>query len=168
MTTLLQRGRALLVMLVAFAQWAPTLAQEDLAWHGYEDSEGALLFYGIPDSDYAPLVFSCSADSAGITFTYTMTPGDHAADGAADGMEQDVRLEAGSHQISLKMTGSRLELDDSFALEGRLPFDDQLGNLFATHGSLLVFVGDRAAEFPLKGADSAAAGFLAACRTMGS
>ena len=138
---------------------APALAQEDLAWHGRADERSAWLFHAIPGSDYGPLSFSCSRGGGGLTFTYIHEPIE-----AYEGVEVEVRLQAGGLEVPIKTFGWRLDLDDDFVLKGKAVLDDRLADLLTSRGILSVFVEEGVQEFLLDGAREAAAQLIEICR----
>lgn len=139
---------------------APIMAQaeENLGWHGQKGEHGASLFYGIPQTDYAPLSFSCMSGSAELTFAFVFAPID-----AVDGVEVEVLLEAGDIAVPIATIGARIEMDDSFILEGRTVLDARLTDLLTSRGMLSVFVEDGAEEYPLHGAREATAALIETC-----
>lgn len=159
MMRFLKVPEALLLSLGALLGLSPALAQQDLAWHGRAEAGGAALFYGIPDTDYGPLSFSCSRGGDGVTFTYIHEPIE-----AYDGVEVEVLLHAGDIEVPIRTFGWRPELDDAFVLEGKTELDDQLIDLLTSRGVLFVFVEDGAEEFPLDGAREAAIHLIETCR----
>jgi hypothetical protein len=134
------------------------MAGEDPGWHGAKMERGASLFYGIPQTDHAPISFACPDGGGELVFTFTFEPSD-----AAEGTEVEVLLQAGGIEVPIATTGARMEMDDSFILEGRTMLDGRLADLLASRGTLHVFVGDGAEEFPLDGAREAAAALIEAC-----
>lgn len=135
-----------------------TRAEENLGWHGQRSEHGASLFYGIPQTDYAPLSFSCAQGSNELTFAFAFAPIN-----AVDGIMVEVLLEAGDISVPIATTGARIEMDDSFVLEGRTTLDARLTDLITSRGMLSVFVEDGAEEYPLDGAHEAAAALIATC-----
>lgn len=143
----------------ALLYFVPTAAmtQENPGWHGEKWDGGASLFYGIPQTDYAPISFSC-AQGDDLTFVFAFEPIN-----AVDGVEVEVLLQAGDIEVPIATTGARLEMDDSFILEGRTKLDARLTDLITSRGTLLVFVEDGAEEYPLDGAREAAAALIETC-----
>ena len=133
-------------------------AEERLGWHGKKGEGGASLFYGIPQTGYAPVSFSCAQGSDELVFALTFEP-----IGAAGDAKIEVLLQAGGIEVPIVTTGTRLEIDDLFILEGRTVLDARLTDLIAARGTLHVFVGDGAEEFPLDGAKEAAAALIETC-----
>lgn len=148
------------LLLAALSCCFPAMAsaEESPGWHGQKGEHGASLFYGIPQSDHAPLSFSCAQSSDELTFTFLFTPAN-----AVDGVKVEVLLEAGDISVPIATTGTRIEMDDSFILEGRTVFDARLTDLLTSRGTLSVFVGDGAEEYPLDGAREAAAALIETC-----
>ena len=134
------------------------MAADEPGWQGEAGAHGASLYYGIPQSDYAPVSFSCTPDGDGLSFALAFTPG-----AAEDGAEIEVLLQAGDIMVPLQATGFYVEMDDSFVLEGRTVLDARLADLLTARGTLMVFVEDGAEEYPLDGAREAAAPLLKTC-----
>lgn len=137
---------------------AMAAAEENLGWHGQKGEHGASLFYGIPQTDHAPLSFSCTQGSDELAFVFAFAPVN-----AVDGVKVEVLLEAGDISVPIATTGARIEMDDSFILEGRTVLDARLTDLLASRGTLSVFVEDGAEEYPLDGARETAAALLETC-----
>src|SRR5690606_15397973 len=133
-------------------------AEENLGWHGQRGEDGASLFYGIPQTDHAPLSFSCAAGSDELTFAFAFAPIN-----AVDGVKVEVLLEAGAISVPIATTGAWIEMDDSFILEGKTVLDARLTDLITSRGMLSVFVEDGSEEYPLDGAREAAAALLETC-----
>ncbi|WP_332685879.1 hypothetical protein [Devosia sp.] len=133
-------------------------AEENLGWHGDATEGGATLFYGIPQSGYGQLSFSCQAGSDTVTFAFFFEPVM-----ANDGVEVVVLLQAGDIEVPIRTTGARMLMDDQFVLEGQAVLDARLADLLTSRGTLLVFVEDGAEEYPLDGAREAAAALIETC-----
>jgi hypothetical protein len=131
-------------------------AKENLGWHGQSGEDGALLFYGIPQTDHAPLSFSCAQGSDELAFAFAPV-------NAVDGVKVEILLEAGDVSVPIATTGARIEMDGRFILEGRPMLDARLTDLLTSRGTLSVFVKDRAEEYPLDGAREAAAALIETC-----
>jgi hypothetical protein len=137
---------------------ATATAEENLGWHGQKGEDGAALFYGIPQTDHAPLSFSCTQGSDELAFVFAFAPIN-----TVDGVKVEVLLQAGDISVPIATTGARIEMDDSFILEGRTVLDARLADLITSRGTLSVFVEDGAEEYPLDGAREAAAALLETC-----
>jgi hypothetical protein len=134
------------------------LAEEKPGWHGDANSRGASLFYGIPQSDYAPVSFACAADGNGLNVTFAFAPRN-----PTDGAEIEVLLQAGGIEVPIRTTGMYTEVGDPFVMEGKTVLDDRLTELITSDGTLVVFVEDGAKEYSLEGARDAAAPLLKTC-----
>lgn len=133
-------------------------AGENLGWYGEKAERGASLFYGIPQSGHAPVSFSCPQGGTDLIFAFTFKPVN-----AAEGAKVAVLLKAGDIEVPIATTGTRIEMDDSFILEGRTALDKRLIDLITSRGTLHVLVEDGATEFPLSGAREAAAALIETC-----
>lgn len=133
-------------------------AEDKPGWHGQKWEGGAMLYYGIPQTDHAPISFSCPQGSDELTFVFAFAPIN-----AVDGVEVEVLLEAGDISVPIATTGARIEMDDSFILEGRTVLDTRLADLLTSRGTLSVFVEDGAEEYPLDGAREAAGVLIETC-----
>lgn len=147
-------GMAALVCFVPM----PAQTEENLGWHGQKTEQGASLFYGIPQTDHAPLSFSCARGSDDLTFAFAFAPIN-----AVDGVQVEVLLEAGDIAVPIATTGARIEMDDSFILEGKTVLDARLVDLLGSSGMLSVFVEDGSEEYPLDGAREAATVLIETC-----
>jgi hypothetical protein len=137
---------------------ATATAEENLGWHGEKGEDGATLFYGIPQTDHAPLSFSCTQGSDELAFVFAFAPIN-----TVDGVKVEVLLQAGDISVPIATTGARIEMDDSVILEGHTVLDARLADLITSRGTLSVFVEDGAEEYPLDGAREAAAALLETC-----
>lgn len=146
--------------LAALACCLPAMAaaEENLGWHGQRDGNSASLYYGIPQTDHAPLSFSCAEGSAELTFVFAFAPIN-----PVDGVEVEVLLEAGDIVVPIATTGARIDMDDSFLLEGSTTLDHRLADLITSRGTLSVFVEDGSEDYPLEGAREAATALLDTC-----
>lgn len=138
---------------------SPARAQENLIWHGRAEGGRASLSYGIPNSDYAPLSFSCTNDGKGVTFTYAHEPNQ-----PREGIKVEVLLQAADIAVPITTFGFRLELDEEFLLQGRTHLDDRLVDLLTSGETLMVFVEDGSEEYPLDGARAAAMHLIERCK----
>jgi len=136
----------------------PVLAADEVVWFGSRTEDGASLTYGTPDSGYGKIVFTCAAGQDDLAFLYEHEPID-----AQNGVEVEVFLSAGNVEVSIPTTGTRLEIDDTFVLEGRAKLDDRLRNILTAEGDLIVTVEDGSEEYPLEGAPNAARHLLEVC-----
>lgn len=132
-------------------------AGEELGWHGGAHEHGASLFYGIPQSDHAPLSFSCER-GGDLAVVFAFEPVNA---GMGDALE--IVLQAGGIEVPVATTVAWMEMDSSIVLEGRTALDAPLVDLLGASGTLTVFAEDGSEEFPLDGAREAASGLIATC-----
>lgn len=136
----------------------PSAHAEKVAWFGNRSEDGASLIYGTRDSGYGKIVFTCQVGQDELSFTYEHEPTE-----AVHGMEIDAVLAGAGVEVAIPTTGSRLEIDDTFVLEGQARLDDTLRKLLTSGGTLTIMVEDGAAEYPLEGAAEAARHLLQVC-----
>jgi len=144
---------AILLSGIAASAWA-----DNVVWFGNRHEDGASLVYGIPDSGYGRIVLSCEVGNDDLSFVYEHEPAD-----ARNGVKLDVILSAGDQEVSIPTTGTRLEIDDTFILEGRTKLDDRLVDLLTSPGTLTVTVEDGIADYPLDGAAEASRHLVEVC-----
>lgn len=143
---------------VALSLALPAIAADGVIWFGTRTEDGASLIYGTPNSGYGKIAFTCAAGQDELTFVYEHEPID-----AQAGIETDVLLSAGDIEVAIPTTGIRLDIDETFILEGRTKLDNRLRDLLASVGTLTVTVDDGSEEYPLDGASKAAKHLLEAC-----
>ncbi|MDH4441736.1 MAG: hypothetical protein QE284_15280 [Rhizobium sp.] len=143
--------------LVCLVLAPPASAQEKLEWLGWSGEGAASLVYGVAESDHVLLSLSCDQGSP-IRLVYPYEPKHVRDDGA-----YDLTLQVGKQTLSMKTTGTRLEMDDLFILEGDLPKGTNLVSLLTGGKILTVGVDKDLSELPLEGAAQAASALLEIC-----
>jgi hypothetical protein len=133
-------------------------ASEELQWIGSAFEGGAALMLAIPETDHAPLSFTCETDKPLVHLSYEFAPII-----AEDGVRVRVLLQAGDIEVPIQTTGSRRLLDDAFVLEGATPLDARFVDLITSRGHLSVFVEDGAEEYALAGAREASRQLTGVC-----
>ncbi|TPP10092.1 hypothetical protein [Rhizobium glycinendophyticum] len=136
----------------------PVLAEEKLAWHGWSGDGAAQLVYGVAESDHVLLSFACEQTGSPIRFVYPYEP-----EQPKNGGLYDVTLKAGKQTLSLKTTGTRLEMDDLFILEADMPAGANLVALLTAGKTLSLTVGKDLTEVPLQGAATAGSALFEIC-----
>ncbi len=136
----------------------PPAHAEKITWFGNRSEDSASLIYGTPDSGYGKIAFTCQVGQDELSFTY-----EHEPINAVNGVAIDAVLAAGGVEVAIPTTGSRLEIDDTFLLEGQARLDDALRKLLTSGGTLIITIEDGAAEYPLEGAAEAARHLLQVC-----
>lgn len=152
----------LAIIAIALSGLTASASAANVVWFGNRHEDGATLVYGIPDSGYGQIVLSCEAGNNDLSFVYEHEPAD-----AKNGVKLEVILSAGGHEVSIPTTGTRLEIDDTFILEGRTKLDDRLVELLTSSGRLTVTVEDGVADYPLDGAADASRHLVEVCSPHG-
>ncbi len=147
-------------LFVAGLLLAPSIASADeVTWFVLqEEAQGAVLIYGTPDSGYAPLSFRC--DGKGGVLDVTI---EHQPINATDGVKVETFFSAGDIEVRVATTGTRLEMDDLFILEGQTPLDKRFQDLVMSSGPLTMMIEDGSEEYPLEGARDPARKFFKLC-----
>lgn len=138
----------------------PAAAQDDEQprWFGGGYDDVTTLAYGIPDSDYVALHFSCAAGKP-VVNAYVQDEESSADEGAT----MRVRLSADGQQVAF--SGKALPNEDSGGkdVKGELPPDAALRAILAATGQLEVVVDGHVQHYDMEGAAQPAAAMLAAC-----
>ena len=139
---------------------APAVAQEEEEphWFGATHDDMATLVYGVPDSDYVMLYFSCTAGEPVVNI--------HVQDEesqAEEGAVLQVRLSAGGEEIEFSEKAIPNEDSGGKDVTGRLPLDDGLRRILTASGTLEIVVDGHTQHYDLAGAAEPAAALLAAC-----
>lgn len=134
-------------------------AQDDQPiWYNDASADQARLVYGVPDSDYSPIVFICDAGSPDISIYLYL-------DAVADSGDADipVRVAAGGAEAVFPARSQAQEMDDQLYLKGTVRLDGGLEGVLASTGELALEVKGATVRYPLAGAAEAAGPLLAAC-----
>ena len=148
---------SLLAAFVGFAPVPTAFAEEKFEWHGWSGEGSASLVYGVAESDHVLLSLSCEQGSA-IRVVYPHEPKQ-----PNDGGTYSLTLQAGKEIVALKTTGTRLEMDDLFILEGDLPKGTNLVGLLTGGKTLAVSVDKDVTELSLEGAATAGSALFEIC-----
>jgi hypothetical protein len=138
----------------------PALAQDDERprWFGNSFDNRTVLAYGIPDSDYVVLWFSCtpgaSVVKAGIQEEERL---------AEDGDLLPVQLAAGGVQIAFSETIRTNEESGGIELHVDLPLDEAQRRILTSDEPLEITLGERMRHYEMEGAAEPAARMIAAC-----
>lgn len=138
--------------------FAGPAAAEELTWFASQFDRTTALVYGVPESDYTPLVFSCELGDAEVGFYFG-----HEAPDAADGQQMAISFSAGNASVETMATGSFQEIDDLFHLEGLIKLDRRLVGILSSGSPLTVAVEGTAQEFPVDGLAENLDVLVAAC-----
>lgn len=155
--------RALLgAILVAFmpAALLPAAAQDEEKprWFGTAYENVTLLVYGVPDSDYVMLSFSCAIGKPVVNVNVQ-----DEESSAENGALMHVRLSGGGETIEFSEK-ARPNLDSGGSdVEGHLPLNDTLRGILTAKGTLEIVVDRHTQHYAMKGAVEPAASMIAAC-----
>jgi len=154
------RGRVWVgVMAVLFAS-ASTADSEDLKWFSSNYDETTVLAYGIPETDYAPIVLTCEKGDETVRLFTT-----HDAPGAKDRQLMSVMLSSEAGSVKLSATGQFQEIDDLFHLEAQTVLNKDLVRVLSANGLMRLSTDGDIQEIPLDGAIDHIGALVAACGT---
>lgn len=146
------------VLILAQAIGAARAQDEEPVWFGNDSDDQARLVYGIPDSDYAPIVFICDKGSPDLSiYLYLEAIADTA------GADIPVRMAAGNAEFVFPARAQTQEMDDLVYLKGSSRLNGAFESVFSSTGELTLDVQDASIHYPLAGASEAAGPLLAAC-----
>ena len=164
MANMERAGSALIGFLAATAialttAW-PAAAQDEEKprWFGTTDGDMATLAYGVPDSDYVMLYFSCTVGKPVVT-VYVQDEESRAKAGAL----LRVRLSAGGARIEFAEKALPNEDSGGKDVKGRLPLDDTLRRILTAKDTLEIVVDGHKQRYAMQDAAKPAAAMLAAC-----
>lgn len=160
MTRTLRTFLAAALVALLPAAVSPAAAQDDEKprWFGFSDGNAAILAYGVPDSDYVMLHFSCAVGKP-VVRVYVQDEESRAEEGASI----HVRLSAGGERIEFSEKALPNADSGGADVEGHLPLNDALRRLLAAKGTLEIVVDGHRQRYDMKGAAKPAAAMIAAC-----
>ena len=140
----------------------PVAAQdeEQPRWFGNTYDRTTVLVYGVPDSDYVMLHFSCTTGNPAVNI--------HLQDEeslAEEGTLLSVILSAGGENIAFSEKAIPNEDSGGKDVEGHLPLDQTLRRILTATGTLEIVVDGHTQTYDMDGAAEPAAAMLAACDT---
>lgn len=152
----------LAVVAIAFMPAAilPAVAQDEEAprWFGDTYDNTTVLAYGVPDSDYVMVSFSCAAGRP-LVDVYVQDE----ESSAEEGSTVSVRLSAGGERVEFSQQAMP-NLDSGGAdVEGQLPLDETLRRLLGAAGTLEIVVDGHVQRYDMDGAAGPAAAMIATC-----
>ena len=131
---------------------------ENLQWFSNQYDNTTTLAYGMPDTDYVPVVFMCDMGDEAARLFVT-----HDAPDAEDGQQMSVTLSSAAGQVELSATGQFQEIDDLFHLEAEARIDHNLVRILSADGNLDISIEGETQEIPLAGASKEIGAIVAAC-----
>ncbi|MGP2490696.1 hypothetical protein ACTDI4_03555 [Mesorhizobium sp. PUT5] len=150
---------AAMIALLPVALLSATAQEEEQPrWFGSDDGRSTMLLYGVPDSDYVMLHFSCAIGKP-VVNVHVQDEESSAEEGAA----MHVRLSAGGRQVAF--SGKAISNEDSGGkdVKGELPLNDTLRAILAAKGTLEIVVDGHTQRYDMDGAAEPAVVMLAAC-----
>jgi hypothetical protein len=155
-------GALLAVAMIAFMPGAlvPAAAQgeEEPRWFGGAYDNTTILAYGVPDSDYVMLHFSCTVGKPVVSVNVQDEESN-----AEEGAPMHVRLSAGGERIEFSEKAIPNEDSGCKDVRASLPLDDTLRRILTATDTLEIVVDGHAQHYGMKGAAAPAAAMLAAC-----
>jgi len=151
---------AAIIIALMSAAVLPSAAQEEEQprWFGNTYDDMAMLTYGVPDSDYVMLTFSCAVGQP-VVSVYVQDEESSAEEGAA----MQVRLSAGGERIEFSDKAIPNEDSGGKDVRGELPLDDTLRRILAAKDTLEIVVDGHTQRYDMDGAAEPAAAMLAVC-----
>lgn len=135
--------RSILVIILAMLA-QPALAEEPYWFDNQFDATTALV-YGLPDTDYAPLLLRCEQGDADVVLL-----SEHDLRNLADGVEMPLILSTPAQSLTFPATGYYSELTDMMSFQANAPLDRHLMSLLQSGPELMVQVGDNKLSYPLE------------------
>ena len=134
--------------------------EEQPRWFGSTDGRSTMLLYGVPDSDYVMLYFSCTVGKPMVSVN-VQDEESRAEEGAA----MQVRLSAGGEKVEFSEKAIPNEDSGGKDVKASLPLDDTLRRILTATGTLEILVDGHTQRYALAGAAEPAAAMIAACDT---
>lgn len=135
-------------------------SKEQPRWFGSTYDRTTMLAYGVPDSDYVMLHFSCTVGKPMVD-VYVQDEESQAEEGAM----LSVNLSVGRDRIAFSERAIPNEDSGGKDVEGHLPLDDTLRRILTATGTLEIAVDGHAQRYDMGGAAEPAAAMLSACDT---
>lgn len=146
------------ISLIFLFSFAGNAHSENTHWFSNQYDATTVLAFGIPDTDYAPVVFNCDMGDETVRLFVT-----HDAPEAQDGQEMVVALSSMAGTVEFPATGSFQEIDDLFHLEAQTRLDQKLVRILSAGDVLQIAIEEKVQEIPLTGAGEAIGPLVAAC-----
>lgn len=146
--------------IVVLAAAMPAIAQDEdePRWFGDAYDNRVTLLYGVPDSDYVMLHFSCAIGKPVVSVNVQDEEST-----AEEGDLLHVSLSAGGERIGFSEKAVPNEDSGGADVHGRLSLDDAMRRILTATDRLEIVVDGHAQSYDMKGAAKPAAAMLAAC-----
>ncbi len=140
--------------------FSPAVAEEARKWMGETQEAGAVLLYGLPESDDVPVSFRCELPLHEFVMTLSLEPDFEPKSGPVK-----VTLTAPPAADELIVDGQVQFLEEMGVtfVEARPVFDAAFARLLKQGGELKFTIGDASFAYPLAGAADAMGPIEAAC-----
>lgn len=149
-----------IVLAAAMIAFVPAAAAQDLRphWFGGTYDDVTVLAFGVPDSDYVMLSFSCTTGKPVVSVHVQDEESD-----AEDGAFMQVRLSAGGNQVEFSESALPNEDSGGADVQADLPLDDRLRAILTATGELEIVVDGHRQSYAMQGAAEPVAAMIAAC-----
>jgi hypothetical protein len=117
-----------------------------------------MLLYGVPDSDYVMLYFSCTVGKPMVSVNVQ-----DEESSAEEGAAMQVRLSAGGEKVEFSEKAIPNEDSGGKDVKASLPLDDTLRRILTATGELEIVVDGHTQRYDMEGAAEPAAAMIAAC-----
>ncbi len=132
--------------------------EEKPHWFGAAYDNKTLLAYGIPDSDYVMLSFSCATGKPVVNVNVQDEEST-----AEEGAAMQVRLSAGGEKVEFSEKAIPNEDSGGKDVKASLPLDDRMRRILTATGELEIVVDRHTQRYAMKEAAEPAAAMIAAC-----
>lgn len=132
--------------------------EEQPRWFGSSDGRSTMLLYGVPDSDYVMLYFSCTVGKPVVNVNVQ-----DEESSAEEGALMHVRLSAGGEKVEFSEKAIPNEDSGGKDVKASLPLDDTLRRILTATGDLEISVDGHTQRYDMQGAAGPVAAMIAAC-----
>lgn len=151
---------ALLAMTATVVKSTPAFAEDTRQWLGETQEGGAVLVYGLPQSDDSPVSFRCEMPAHDFIVTLALDPDFEPKTGA---VRVTVKAPPAEDQLTFDAEIQYLQEADLTFLEARPAFDASVARMLKQGKELQFVIGETTFSYPLAGAAEAMGPLEAAC-----
>lgn len=149
---------AMIALLPAAISPAGAQDEEQPRWFGVTYDTGTILAYGVPDSDYVMLSFSCDLGKRVVNINVQ-----DEESSAEKGALMHVRLSAGGEQVEFSEKAIPNEDSGGKDVLGHLPLDDAMRAILTATGELEIVVDGHMQRYDMEGAAEPVAAMIDDC-----
>jgi hypothetical protein len=150
---------AAMIALLPVALLSATAQEEEQPrWFGSDDGRSTMLLYGVPDSDYVMLHFSCAIGKAVVNVNVQDEEST-----AEEGALMHVRLSSSGETIEFSEKARPNQDSGGADVKGHLPLDDTLRAILTATDTLEIIVDGHTHRYDMDGAAEPVAAMIAAC-----